>query len=92
MSIERRLNGLEDQIEPKGMSKPCGGCGGIHRDSPRLVVVQSMDELGRCETCGLRLDQEGRPWGFHGIGGTIHQKLLLLREGDLAQDHAGGPV
>jgi len=83
MSIERRLNGLEDQIEPKGSSKPCSACGGIHRDSPRLVVVQSMDELGRCEGCGLQLDQEGQPWGFRGIGGIVFQKLLVMTDGPL---------
>jgi len=84
MSLERRLNGLEDQIEPKGMSKPCGGCGGIHRDSPRLVVVQSMDELGRCDECGLRLDSDGNPWGGRGVGGVVHQKVLVL-----TGDHLG---
>ena len=83
MSIERRLNGLEDQIEPKGSSKPCGACGGLHRDSPRLAVVQSMDELGKCRECGRRLDPNGCPFGYRGVGGVVHQKVLVLTGGHL---------
>jgi len=81
VNIERRLNGLEGQIEPRGRCKPCGACGGIHRNSPRLAVVQSMDELGKCRECGRRLDPKGRPFGYRGVGGVVHQKVLVLPGG-----------
>ncbi len=74
MSFERRLNGLEHKL-----GESCWKCGGLPARSARLLVVKNRDEVDECQQCGLKVGPDGRPWGTRGVGGVIHQKVLVLR-------------
>ena len=77
--LEGRLNGLEHKLSPQGAGDSCWKCGGLPARSARMLIVKNLDEVGKCQQCGLSVGPDGRPWGTRGAGGVVHQKVLVLR-------------
>jgi hypothetical protein len=68
-----------------GLDSLCAQCGGITQQSKPVLIIGAGEELRACDTCGLWLDQDGRPAGGRDAEGEVVLGVVVVH-GTMARE------